>query len=466
MTCFRKSYSPNKTSDSNNHHDVEKNEKKRNKGNTCRTIQVKADEYSSTITVHGLARILNGSPKERVFWSVILVLSLMIVLIITYSSLTKFYDRETYIDSKTFATTEAKLPSVTLCNTMRLEGSTSDAKYTKREPFTSGFRKYAHEFKGKFCTLDNVACDYDADFSARTESEGCITYNPNGTKVQRLPGPNYGIEFVMYVNQSDTIDNFIYKDHGILVILHSHEDFPQFWFDGFLINSGMSHQLRIEKSDIVRLPEPYPSHCMKEYPPCLYKFPGKYTVSSCLTACYFQRMLKACGATMRGWEEYQYENMSDQIEKYKRDMSEKDRRQCMDDLQHWFIGNISECDCHVACEERRYKHVNTPRRWPGKSVEKHLKTGFQAAFGQNITSEEIMDSFYRIKLYYSKLEYNTINEKPAYSWDQILSDLGGQLGLAIGASILSLVELVVLAILKCYSRRKKCTTVITVQEKQ
>ena len=54
-----------------------------------------------------------------------------------------------------------------------------------------------------------------------------------------------------------------------------------------------------------------------------------------------------------------------------------------------------------------------------------------------------------IQVFYEELNYETLTETAAYSFSSLMADLGGVTGLWIGASIVSLLEIVVLLIYCC-----------------
>jgi hypothetical protein len=60
----------------------------------------------------------------------------------------------------------------------------------------------------------------------------------------------------------------------------------------------------------------------------------------------------------------------------------------------------------------------------------------------NLTYEEIKERLLILNIYYSKLSYIKISESPKTSIIDLLSNLGGTLGLYVGISFLSLIEIV------------------------
>ncbi|KAL7636962.1 UNVERIFIED_CONTAM: hypothetical protein RMT77_012720 [Armadillidium vulgare] len=83
---------------------------------------------------------------------------------------------------------------------------------------------------------------------------------------------------------------------------------------------------------------------------------------------------------------------------------------------------------------------------------------------QNIKKTKTGDDVYsgstnstvRFRVYLQNLMYELIKESPSYSFDTLISNLGGNLGLFVGMSIVSMVELVVFIIdLTSQSLKKK-----------
>lgn len=62
-----------------------------------------------------------------------------------------------------------------------------------------------------------------------------------------------------------------------------------------------------------------------------------------------------------------------------------------------------------------------------------------------------------VQIFYEELNFETLTESPAYSLTSALADLGGLTGLWIGASVVSLLEIVALIIYttQAYVQKKK-----------
>jgi hypothetical protein len=65
----------------------------------------------------------------------------------------------------------------------------------------------------------------------------------------------------------------------------------------------------------------------------------------------------------------------------------------------------------------------------------------------NITDDDLISSLGYVNIYYNRLGYTEINEKPSYTVVSLISNIGGTIGLFLGLSVLSLFEIIELAIM-------------------
>jgi amiloride-sensitive sodium channel len=102
-------------------------------------------------------------------------------------------------------------------------------------------------------------------------------------------------------------------------------------------------------------------------------------------------------------------------------------------------GNVPNCTCHQPCREIGYEVSYSAARWP---------SGTTKLLECDVTDDLCMEKYRKnaamVQVFYEELNYETLTETPAYTMSSLLADLGGVTGLWIGASIVSLLELVVL----------------------
>ncbi|XP_062577909.1 acid-sensing ion channel 1-like, partial [Saccostrea cucullata] len=97
-----------------------------------------------------------------------------------------------------------------------------------------------------------------------------------------------------------------------------------------------------------------------------------------------------------------------------------------------------------------YQSTISGRVWPKESFLVRIKY-----FLRSPKSLSFRDNFLKLVIYYEDTNYEEISEEPSYDGFRFLSDLGGAMGLFLGASVLSFLELVQLFVeLSNYLRRK------------
>jgi len=74
----------------------------------------------------------------------------------------------------------------------------------------------------------------------------------------------------------------------------------------------------------------------------------------------------------------------------------------------------------------------------------------QTSAVQNWTVDSIYKNMLKIELYFSDFDTDVIEQKPAYGLLEFASDLGGQVGLLIGASVYSALEVLSLMVSLSY----------------
>ncbi|XP_035667363.1 acid-sensing ion channel 1-like [Branchiostoma floridae] len=70
-----------------------------------------------------------------------------------------------------------------------------------------------------------------------------------------------------------------------------------------------------------------------------------------------------------------------------------------------------------------------------------MKTRHGTSFGNLDTAAEIREGFIQVTVYFENMKIEHIYETPSYEVENLLGDIGGQLGLWMGISIMTVIEL-------------------------
>ena len=100
-----------------------------------------------------------------------------------------------------------------------------------------------------------------------------------------------------------------------------------------------------------------------------------------------------------------------------------------------------KCNCPIACKKIEYKMTNLGNfKFPSTTSFDNYWNWFypntSSSWGPYILKENILD----VQIYYKTLEVTEVTQTPTLTWFQVLSDLGGALGLCLGASVVTAFE--------------------------
>ncbi|KPP61106.1 hypothetical protein Z043_120836 [Scleropages formosus] len=109
---------------------------------------------------------------------------------------------------------------------------------------------------------------------------------------------------------------------------------------------------------------------------------------------------------------------------------------CVDDALVMLQKKSSSfCPCQTPCSLTRYGKELSMVKIPSRGSARYLAKRY------NKSEEYIRDNFLVLDIFFEALNYETIEQKKAYDVASLLGDIGGQMGLFIGASVLTILEI-------------------------
>ncbi|XP_015264107.1 PREDICTED: acid-sensing ion channel 3 [Gekko japonicus] len=93
------------------------------------------------------------------------------------------------------------------------------------------------------------------------------------------------------------------------------------------------------------------------------------------------------------------------------------------------------CRCQTPCEMVRFSKELSVVKIPSKASAKYLAKKY------NRSEQYIRENLLVLDIFFEALSYETIEQKKAYEVAGLLGDIGGQMGLFIGASLLTVLEI-------------------------
>ena len=382
------------------------------------------DSYSKQFTVHGLSRVCMGKRFERLIWGLFLLAAFAFSGYLLYSLYSRFMRREVYTKVEFVHEKRIKLPTISLCSRKYLEKCSVYPIY----PPALCRKLYQNRLNLRSCQIGDLTAH-----SSRCEAqeywkhdEGCLLINPEGNLEQTSPGIDFGLKLEVSVNTTSDIQ----------LRIHDSDEPPEDEAYGQyrIINSTyLDLQMNVER--IKRLASPFNSNCTDGHNLRKYFNTEGYSVVSCRRVCRIFKLLETCGIVFpqpfRGIPQ-------SVVKKYRIEVDNSSVRYAYHTWSKCWTKNLEasfnssgECNCPPACDEIRYTYI--PRD--------------QSMEDRNSSTKTI-----KMDVYFNTMQYTVWQEVPAYGIEQMIAEFGGLLGLLIGASVLSLLEVMVYCGLSLFQR--------------
>ena len=300
-------------------------------------------------------------------------------------------------------------------------------------------------FNDEPCRADDFEWYYDLSFG------NCYRFNsgrnqkgrPIGLKETMKPGPKGGLLIQLFNIPSQNKISSVLSE-GLILFIHNQSANPSASM-GVNIDPSKQTDISIQRTFIQKEPDPY-SDCisLENYDSYYYKFliglNRTYRQQDCFDLCLQKMIIDSCGCYDLNFPMVYNSTSCLSLEQfdctrfaYVKFKSSKINEECL-------------ALCPLECESINYDLLISSTASLSKQgydlIEK-LIDRFTSGFSQyKLTYDEVRQKFIALNVYYSDLSYVKISETPKTSFFDLLSNLGGTLGLYIGISFLSLVELV------------------------
>ena len=426
-------------------------------------------KYIESTTAHGLVRIFQSkSIIRRLFW-------LVIVLSAAGGCLYNISDRIRYLVSSPTATTisitrsnvgELSFPAVTVCNLnyFRMDvlqkrnlSQLVEAAFFLDNLFGSNTCATVIENVSSILGDDNQLSQTtyeDLVLEARNQLENfitigyyagkklnisesfqpiftslgiCYTFNSGRlgkpVKLTNGTGQRQGLQLLVYVDQSTYSTAF---DAGVKVAIHPQSEPPLPDDQGIGVPPGRNAFISLRQKDVV---DKTGRTCNSRSDVSHLNFlQGEYTSfseSACLVDCQLTSMTDHCqciaGRSFYHPDRSKYGQLPN----------------CTIEDICCIVNELvlpSSCNCEAACSAVLYDTSLSYSYFPADYL------SIELANLVNITPATFPSNFLSMNIYFETLNVETQTTSNAYSFIALLSDIGGQLGLFLGVSIISIME--------------------------
>ncbi|KAJ8378293.1 hypothetical protein AAFF_G00244280 [Aldrovandia affinis] len=304
----------------------------------------------------------------------------------------------------------------------------------KPRPFNTFefYHRTGHEIKDMllFCLYRGQRCGPENFSMIFTRYGKCYTFNSGNDgrplMVTMKGGMGNGLEIMLDIQQDEYLPVWGETDEtsfeaGIKVQIHSQDEPPFIDQLGFGVAPGFQTFVSCQEQRLMYLPPPW-GDCKAT--PMNSEFFNTYSITACRIDCETRYLVENCNCRMV--------HMPGDApfctpEQYK---------DCADPALDFLVEKDNDyCVCETPCNMTRYGKELSFVRIPSKASAKYLAKKF------NKSEQYIADNILVLDIFFEALNYETIEQKKAYELAGLLGDIGGQMGLFIGASLLTVLEL-------------------------
>lgn len=434
---------------------------------------------AENMTMHGFARIsITRSKIIRTIWLISMLGFSGMLFYQLQAILVRFFKYPSVVKYETILSTKLQFPSVTICASsiskpklLALGNKTfieeSFERVQKYHNVGMGRIEFASTILNKVIKnvtnlkqasfnqssfmIENLKgscnfgttneCNYSKDFKdiLLVNRVPCYNFNHNGKFYQKRAGPEGGFSIILFLDVNNAMPlPFAELGDGVEILLQHHTNFPFPWKGSILVPAGHLSYIEIKKTEILRMKYPYPSNCTNgENLPLLY--PGQYTVLNCQESCFGYKVAENCSKV-----DFYLNALLPKHLKKKLAITTSDH-ECWFKIFHKMDSEgFQSCKCKLPCSEVHFDKSVTHSKWPSTPDIPYYRSVFSKALGINkstLTEEFIRKNFLKVNVFFGDMSLKRTTEEKKYTYDMIISDIGGQMGIWIGASMFSIMEL-------------------------
>lgn len=312
------------------------------------------------------------------------------------------------------------------------------------------------------CYFNDIKCN-ETDFIWRYDNDytSCYTFNSGfneiGLEVPRKKisetGSDRSLRLELFLGIDDTNNTKFMANSGLRVLVHNQNRFPMLSSEGVDISTGFQTNIGLKQTLMYRLDAPY-SKCIKNLR-SVNSFDSKYykaifnslnmtsySQKVCLKLCLQDYILNKCDCLDPSLPNIYLNRMV-----FCQNVT---TLECADQSRTNYYNNMYESSycqgCPPECDSIQFRKTISSSRYPTYYYLNYMmhKTNIKEKIDNpefcnenNITKSTVI-----LNIYFDDLENEIIEEMPALTFDTLISNIGGNLGLFVGISVLSGMEVV------------------------
>ena len=420
-------------------------------------------DFSCNTTAHGFAQIVETTNIFlKVIWITVMVGCVILLITQVIPLLEKYASKPTSTKISIVAEREIVFPVVVICNEnpikseslnelleiLELNGIYIDDTFSSRDSFeyllagiiasmSENSTMYGHprEETIQECFYKyNVECNKSQFWNVfwHWKYGTCLAFNSgydnNGKKQELLKvkkiGPYNGLELTVFLNQSQYLN--ITKSAGVTLFIGNPGVHFAIMTEGFKLSPGFSYSIGITKTVIKRTDPFNNGSCVQDKTIQLssnvvgQREITKYNQYFCDLLCLAETQVETCGCI---------EFWIPRIKKYNNVTVCLDQQYtCSSNMLNDWLDGLAKCTsmCMPPCHEIKHNIHMSMQQYP---------TMLNKEIG-------LSTDYLKILVYFKTMQHEMVVDTTFYNIENLLGDIGGQMGLFIGCSVLTLIEFI------------------------
>ncbi|KAH9489824.1 hypothetical protein Btru_036272 [Bulinus truncatus] len=295
--------------------------------------------------------------------------------------------------------------------------------------------RLGHQLSGmvRMCSFSGRMCGYSSFKRVVSPLYGnCYTIE-NKDFISRKSGPAGGLELILSL-ETEEYTPAITPGVGARVIIHEPGTAPFHDDNDMAVGPGLHTFIALKKVEINRMGSPF-SPCVPENEN-IGNY--KYSKAACQKACEQNHIESNCKCYD---SELDQSSSSSSLSEDKNvtlsQCKKKEERLCLYKVRCDLETNKETCNCESPCRESVYEKTMATLQWPTDGYVDYIKPEIcndadaPAICRQNESNSAFRGELVKLNIYYEDLNYELLTDQPNYEMVNLLSDIGGSIGLWI-----------------------------------
>ena len=410
-------------------------------------IREKSINIVTSSTIHGLPNILRSNNYYIItIWSICFAASFCVCSYFVVKNILDYLRYEKVTTISVINENKCLFPTVSVCAYPNVLNSTNFIKYIRfdRNDINKSNFKYILE---EFIDPNYGKC-YRINSGRNMLNK---TYDLLYSTSSDLP---YDLRFDVYL---DVINEFDSTD--LYVSIHNHSLPPiEMYNSAYWLSTGNFYFFQVERVFTEQLEEPY-NNCLKDINTFeknktiikhILNLKRTYTQKDCFYFCSNLYALEesncSCNSSLEQFTKICLRKPQDEWDNIKRciaDYLAKFRREYQYEYCYEY--------CPLECDSISYEIIPYSQSLLIDDMEKNVSIVRAALYRQNFSSyKELKRHYLAVNIYYKNLKYDLIMQEPKIELFVFISNIGGILGLFLGISFLSFIEILEILVESIY----------------